>query len=93
MITVPIFVPVTMALGWDPVWFGIVFAVNMEMGYLTPPFGFNLFYLKGVAPPGITLGDIYRSVGPFVALQAIGLALVIVFPQLALWLPTLMIRR
>ncbi|MFC1916134.1 TRAP transporter large permease subunit [Chloroflexota bacterium] len=92
MITLPIFSPIIVSLGFDPLWFGIVFMVNMEMAYLTPPFGHNLFYLKGVAPKEVTMGDIYRSVSPFVALQAIGLAIVILFPQLSLWLPSLMRR-
>lgn len=91
-IGVPVFVPIAQALGFDPLWFGIVFMVNLEMSFLTPPFGFNLFYLKGVAPEGLTMADIYRSVIPFVILQAIGLAIVIIFPQLALWLPSTMIR-
>jgi tripartite ATP-independent transporter DctM subunit len=89
MVTTPVFVPVVVALGFDPVWFGILFIMNMEMAYLTPPFGGNLFYLKGVVPPGITMLDIYKSVGPFVALQAVGLAIVMVFPQIATFLPDL----
>jgi len=66
--------------------------VNMEMALLTPPFGFTLFYMKAVVPPDITLMDLYRAVWPFVGLQAIGLALVMIFPQLAVWLPAQMIR-
>ena len=62
----------------------------MQMAYLTPPFGFNLFYLKGVVPKGITMGDIYTSVIPFITIQALGLALVMAFPKLALWLPNLL---
>ena len=93
MLTVPIYVPLARYLGFDPIWFGILFTVNMEMAFITPPFGWNLFYLKAIVPKGITLGDIYRSVIPFVALQAIGLVLVMIFPQLALWLPSLMIKK
>ncbi len=88
MITVPIYVPLITLLGFDPLWFGILFIVNMQMAYLTPPFGFVLFYMKGVVPPGITMGDIYRSVWPFIGLQAVCLILIIVFPQLVLWLPS-----
>jgi tripartite ATP-independent transporter DctM subunit len=88
MITVPIFVPVIKAMGFSPVWFGVIFVMNMEMGFLTPPFGYNLFYLKSVAPEGVTMEDIYKSISPFVGLQAIGLAAVIIFPELALWLPS-----
>lgn len=87
IITAPLFFPMIVSLGFDPVWFGILFVVNMEMAFLTPPFGFNLFYIRGVAPPDVTMGDIYRSVAPFVALQALALVLLIVFPQIALWLP------
>jgi len=90
MITVPIFVPVIKALGFSPVWFGVIFVMNMEMGFLTPPFGYNLFYLKTVAPEGVTMADIYKSIWAFVALQAIGLAIVIIFPDLVLWLPSQM---
>ena len=92
MICTPVFVPVIKSLGFDPLWFGILFIMNMEMGYLTPPFGFNLFYMKAIVPPGVTMEDIYRSIVPFVALQALGLVIVIIFPQIALYLPSLMSR-
>ena len=87
MITVPVFLPVVKAHGFDPLWFGILFVINMEIGYMTPPFGFNLFYLKGIVPPGITMADIYRSVIPYTLVESTGLALVMLFPQIALWLP------
>lgn len=90
MITTPIYVPIVVALGFDPLWYGILFILNMQMAYLTPPFGFVLFYMKGVVPPTISMGDIYRSVWPFVALQALGLILVMLFPKIALWLPSMM---
>jgi len=93
MITGPVYLPLANSLGFDPIWFGILFAVNIEMGYLTPPFGTNLFYMKGIAPKGITMADIYRSIVPFVGLQAIGLLLVIFFPPLALWLPNMVFNR
>jgi len=92
MICTPVFVPVITALGFSPLWFGILFVMNMEMGYLTPPFGFNLFYMKAVAPPGTTMGEIYSAIFPFVLLQALGLAIVILVPAIALWLPAQMIR-
>jgi len=91
MICTPVFVPVITNLGFDPLWFGVLFIMNMEMGYLTPPFGFNLFYMKAIVPPDITMGDIYRSIVPFVILQGIGLAIVIIFPVIALWLPKLIV--
>ncbi len=87
MITVPVFLPIIKAHGFDPLWFGILFVINMEIGYMTPPFGFNLFYLKGIVPPGITMADIYRSVIPYTLVESTGLALVMIFPQIAVWLP------
>jgi tripartite ATP-independent transporter DctM subunit len=90
LLCVPIFLPIIKSLNFDPVWFGILFLVNAQMDYITPPFGYTLFYLKGVAPEGVTMGDIYRSIIPFVILQAIGLAICMIFPQVVLWLPGLM---
>jgi tripartite ATP-independent transporter DctM subunit len=90
MITVPIFVPIIIALGFDPVWFGVLFIINMEIGFLTPPFGYNLFYLRGVAPEGVTMGDIYRSIVPFVLLMFIGLGICIAVPDIILFLPRLL---
>jgi len=92
LITIPIFMPIVHELGFDPVWFGVLFVMNMEMGYLTPPFGFNLFYMKAIVPKGITMVDIYRSIIPYVLLQALGLAIVMIFPKIALWIPSMMIR-
>jgi tripartite ATP-independent transporter DctM subunit len=85
LLTMPIFVPVATELGFDPVWFGILFCMNMQASYLTPPFGPAAFYLKSVAPPEITMQLIFRGVLPFVALQLIGLLVVLLFPQVALW--------
>lgn len=87
LLTIPIYMPILLALGFDKVWFGVLFVVNMQMAYLTPPFGYTLFYMRGVAPPEVSLTDIYRSIIPFVCLQWIGVLLVMFFPQLALWLP------
>ncbi|WP_300464665.1 TRAP transporter large permease subunit, partial [Desulfobacula sp.] len=74
-------------LGFDPIWFSIIFILNMQVAYLTPPFGWALIMMKGVAPPGITTRDIWLSIPPFVIMQLIVLILVMIFPQLALWLP------
>ena len=90
IMTVPIVIPIIHALGFDLVWYGALFVINMQMAYMTPPFGPSLFYLKGVAPPEVSLGDIYRAVPPFVLIQALTLALVMAFPALALWLPSKM---
>ncbi|MBI2000997.1 MAG: TRAP transporter large permease subunit [candidate division NC10 bacterium] len=90
MLTVPIYVPVVKALGFDTVWFGALFVLNMEMAFLTPPYGVNLFYIRGITPPEIPTTDIYRSALAFVGVQATALILVLLFPQLALWLPNLL---
>ena len=90
LITIPIFFPVVRALGFDPVWFAIVSMVNMEIGVISPPFGLVLFVLKGVCPPDITLGDIFRGVLPFMLVNLVALAIVMAFPPLATWLPDLM---
>ncbi|ETX28850.1 TRAP transporter large permease [Roseivivax isoporae] len=85
LLTMPIFVPIITDLGFDPVWFGVVFCMNMQVSFLSPPFGPAAFYLKSVAPPDISLGDIFRSLLPFIALQVLALAVLIAFPGIA-WL-------
>jgi TRAP-type mannitol/chloroaromatic compound transport system permease large subunit len=90
LLTAPIFVPVASGLGIDLVWLGVLFCMNMQISYISPPFGPAAFYLKGVVPPDITLGDIFRSIWPYMALQILALALVMAFPQIALWLPSTM---
>ncbi len=87
MITTPIFVPVIKMLGFDPVWFGVLFIVNMQIGYLTPPFGFNLFYMKSIVPKDIPMRDICLSIVPFVLIMAAFLIILVVFPDIVLWLP------
>ena len=88
-VVVPILAPIAQALGIDLLWFSVLLAVNLQTSFLTPPFGFSLFYLKAVAPPEVRIGEIYRGVLPFVALQIGVLVLVIVFPGLVTWLPGL----
>ncbi|WMY72597.1 TRAP transporter large permease subunit [Buttiauxella selenatireducens] len=85
LLTMPIFVPIIISLGYDPVWFGVLFCLNMQISYLSPPFGPAIFYLKSVAPEGITLGDMFASVWPFICLQVLALSLLIAFPQIVLW--------
>jgi tripartite ATP-independent transporter DctM subunit len=85
LLTMPIFVPVATGLGFDPVWFGILFCMNMQASYLSPPFGPAAFYLKSVAPREISMQTIFTGLLPFIGLQAIGLLLVLLFPQIALW--------
>ncbi len=86
-IAVPLFLPVLLAQGVDPIWLAMLITVNLQSSFLTPPFGWALFYLKGVAPPGVTIADIYKGVVPFVLMQAIALIIVFMYPQIALWLP------
>lgn len=90
MITVPVFLPIIVQMGYDPVWFGVLFMTQVQMDYLTPPFGFTLFYLKGVAPPEVTMGDIYRSILPFVLIQLAVVILILLFPEVVMWLPNLL---
>jgi TRAP-type mannitol/chloroaromatic compound transport system permease large subunit len=86
-IHVPVLAPIMIEFGYDPVWFCILLAVNLQTSFLTPPFGFSLFYLKAVTPPEVTTGHIYRGIIPFVLFQLIGLAIVVMYPRLATWLP------
>ena len=79
MITTPIFFPIAKSLGFDPVWFGVIYAINMEMGFLTPPFGFNLFYMQSVAPPHVTMMDIYKAIIPFILIEIAAIALCMFF--------------
>ena len=88
-IHVPVLAPIMIDFGFDPLWFCILLAVNLQTSFLTPPFGFSLFYLKAVTPPEISTGHIYRGIIPFVLVQMIGLAIIVFFPQLATWLPRL----
>ena len=90
MIAVPVMTPIIVSLGFDPVWFGVLFIINMEIGFLTPPFGYNLFYLKGVAPKSVKLAEIYASIIPFVLLMLAGLAICIAFPGIITWLPSIL---
>ena len=89
LLTMPIFVPVIVQLGYDPVWFGILFCMNMQCSYLTPPFGPAAFYLNSVAPPDISLQQIFGALLPFILMQLVALGFLIVFPELALWLPSI----
>ena len=86
LLTMPVFMPIVIKLGYDPIWFGILFSVNMQVAFLTPPFGSAAFYLKSVTPPEIDLVTIYRSFGPFICLQMAVLALLVAFPEISLFL-------
>ena len=91
LLTAPLFFPIVTSLGFDPLWFAILFVINMELAFLTPPFGFNLFYMKAVVPKDVTMVDIYKSSTPFVLLMILGLGLCMTFPAIITWLPGLMI--
>jgi len=87
IIVAPLYIPLVISLGFDPVWYGVLYTITCQIAYMTPPFGYNLFLMKAMAPPEVTLSDIYRSIVPFVLVMILGLGLVIAFPQIALWLP------
>ena len=91
MITAPMFMPIVRTLGFDPVWFGVLFLLNLEMGSTTPPYGMGLFTMKAVAPPDVTMADIYTNALPFLYCDAVVMALIIAFPVLAQFLPKLML--
>jgi tripartite ATP-independent transporter DctM subunit len=90
LIMLPLVAPVVVGLGFDEIWFIVLFAVTLQTSFLTPPVGFSLFYLKGVAPPEVAITDIYKGVIPFVLLQILAVLLVFAFPQIVLWLPSRM---
>lgn len=87
MLTAPLYLPIVVNLGFDPIWFTMIFMLNLQMAYLTPPFGFNLFYLKSIVPKDVKLTEIYGGVVPFIGLQALALILAIIFPQISTFLP------
>jgi tripartite ATP-independent transporter DctM subunit len=89
IIVAPLYVPLVISLGFDAIWYGVLYTITCQIAYMTPPFGYNLFLMKAMAPPEVTLADIYKSIVPFVLVMIVGLALVIIFPEIALWLPNL----
>ena len=88
VIVAPLYVPLIIALGFDPIWYGVLYTITCQIAYMTPPFGYNLFLMRAMAPNEITLIDIYRSIIPFVLVMCIGLAIVMIFPEIATWLPS-----
>ena len=93
LIAAPIYTPIVASLGFNPLWFGILFMINMQIAVLTPPYGFALFYMKGlVSRKGIPMAEVWRAILPFIPLQVTGLALTMIFPQLALWLPEMLFK-
>ena len=89
VIVAPLYVPLVISLGFNPIWYGVLYTVTCQIAYMTPPFGYNLFLMRAMAPKEITLVDIYRSIIPFVLIMTLGLALIMLYPQIALWLPNL----
>jgi tripartite ATP-independent transporter DctM subunit len=87
VIVAPLYVPLVKVLGFDLIWYGVLYTITCQIAYMTPPFGYNLFLMRAMAPPEVGLSDIYRSIIPFVGVMVLALALVMMFPQLALWLP------
>ena len=93
IIVAPLYVPLVISLGYNPIWYGVLYTITCQIAYMTPPFGYNLFLMKAMAPKEITLADIYRSIIPFVLVMMIGLGIVMLFPGIALWLPDLYFGR
>jgi len=91
-VVVPIVGPILLKMDISPVWLGIMIAINLQTSFLTPPFGFALFYLRGVAPPSMKTWDIYRGIVPFVLIQVLALILLAAFPELATWLPSVLLN-
>lgn len=87
VIVAPLYIPLVGALGFDLIWYGVLYTITTQVAYMTPPFGYNLFLMRAMSPPEISLGDIYRSIVPFVLVMVVALTLVMVFPEIALWLP------
>jgi len=93
VIVAPLYVPLIIALGFDPIWYGILYTITCQIAYMTPPFGYNLFLMRAMAPKEISLIDIYRSIIPFVLVMCLGLAIVMIFPEIATWLPEYVASR
>lgn len=89
VIVAPLYIPLVIKLGFDPIWFGILYTITCQIAYITPPFGYNLFLMRAMSPPDITIKDIYASIIPFLIIMFIALILIMIFPQIALWIPSL----
>ena len=93
VIVAPLYVPLVDALGFDLIWYGVLYTITTQIAYMTPPFGYNLFLMRAMAPPEITLRDIYRSIIPFVGVMIVALMIIMIFPEIALWFPGLRLRK
>ncbi|MFA7475378.1 MAG: TRAP transporter large permease subunit, partial [Castellaniella sp.] len=87
LLTVPVFLPIVKAFGFDEIWFGVLYAISIQVGYISPPFGYSLFYLKATLPKGVGMAEVYRGVVPFMGLQILALLICAAFPALVMWLP------
>ena len=93
VIVAPLYVPLVKILGFDLIWYGVLYTITTQIAYMTPPFGYNLFLMRAMAPPEITLKDIYSSIAPFVVVMVLALSLVMLFPQIAMWLPNVIYAK
>jgi len=93
VIVAPLYIPLVIKLGFNPIWFGVLYTVTCQIAYITPPFGYNLFLMRAMAPPEVTLNDIYRSIVPFTLMMILSLIILMIFPQITLWLPNLYTGR
>jgi TRAP-type C4-dicarboxylate transport system permease large subunit len=88
VIVAPLYIPLVASLGFSPIWFGVLYTITCQIAYITPPFGYNLFLMRAMSPPEVSLGDIYRSIIPFFFVMVLALAIIMIFPEIALWLPS-----
>jgi TRAP-type C4-dicarboxylate transport system permease large subunit len=93
VIVAPLYIPLVIKLGFNPIWFGVLYTVTCQIAYITPPFGYNLFLMRAMVPPEISMVDIYRSIVPFFFLMVISMIILMAFPQITLWLPELYAGR
>ncbi|MCP8885327.1 TRAP transporter large permease subunit [Devosia sp. XJ19-1] len=93
VIVAPLYIPLVISLGFNPIWFGILYTITCQIAYITPPFGYNLFLMRALAPPEISLADIYRSITPFFFLMVLAMIIIMIFPEIALWLPRVVTGR
>jgi len=93
VIVAPLYIPLIRVLGFDAIWFGVLYTITCQIAYITPPFGYNLFLMRAMTPPEITLTDIYRSIIPIVGLMLLTMLLILIFPSIAMWLPNLYMGR
>jgi len=92
MISAPLFFPIANALGYDPIWFAVISLINMQLGLISPPFGLDVFTMKAISPPDVTLGEVFKHSMPFLLMGVGMMVLIMIFPAVALWLPSMMMK-